>query len=877
MTVSMGLPRNVIIEEMILLLPLFLLFGFSSAWAASPEYQPEYQIVAAYSETTQRIYGSETIHFTNESPVPLSEIYLFLYPNLYLEKDPRAEITAFQQTYPVGFNTGEMEVTAIQDAHGDSLSSFPELFKNNMLMRVPLPRPIGPGESFDVIVHFTTVIPEKYGVFGQYRNLVTLQGGWYPYLAARRDDQWNFLLPPAPSGWKIYFTLPSDRDLIASVPWKGVYETGAWRTFLFEADRLPYFSLSIGLRPVQKEKTIGPVVLTYHFRSEDRIYAKGVLRTVDEATSFFLRTAGPLPPTQLQLTESHLYQDLATPGAGILFLSTKLFKTFPLLKRFHRMRIARGLFILLWREKLPQEEAWVIEGLGSLETQRFFQDKYGPRPTLATWLTPLGFIPFIDDILYSKDLPLRQVYFSESSAHTVNEDIQFFNASQADGATIFDRIRNLVGEQKVEEAVAAYLQEVAAGGTPTFRRILYRLSGTNLDPLIDQWLSASPALDFGLSKISKKKVEEGYLTSILVEKKGIGVEPIEILAEEKNGTQIPLFWTGEENSYEGLLITPSPITSVEIDPSHQSSDTNPLNNRYPNRWKVLVTDFPTPDYNVNTRTFTYSGELLFQRMYDDQNGITVDYSHSDIGEAGGVFLSHVLKRYQTGTFGVVYQAPETPIDSPPQKPAGTLHLGYALNVPEIPLAGFVQRLTGRYPKSNLTLGFDQRFTGGLYQSLFAGSIDLRRSYALSNYHEIVGRFFWGESVGSLFKKSRFFLGGEDAMRGFVPLRFEGSNMTLVSIEYRFPLYYETDVNMMGLMLTHTLQNVLFVDSGNAADYQTLFSLTHYKFDVGSGIRWYIDAFGFYPVIFRVDVAIPIDSPVKAESRPHYYLGAGHAF
>lgn len=856
---------------MIVLLQLFLLLAASSAWGALPEYQ----IAAAYSESDHQIYGSEKITFTNESAAPLFDLYLFLYPNLYLEPDPDVDSNFYQQAYPVGFNPGGMRITAVQDLQGTPLSFYPEAFKKKTLARVRLPAPIAPGESFEFIVHFLTVIPEKYGVFGRYRTLVTLQGGWRPYLASFEHGMWSFIRPPSPSRLRISFTLPANLDLIGSVPPKEKARIGSRQTFFFEAEGLSHFSLSIGARQVRIEKKIGPVALTYHFKSKDGAYAKEALKTIVEATSFFLKESGPIPRTEIGLTESYLYQDLATPGEKILYLSAKLFKTFPLLKRFHNMRIARGIFVLLWREKLPGEEPWVIEGMADLETKQFFRSKYGPG-TLEAWLEPFGFIPVVDEILYSKALPLRQVYFSESVSPLIEEDLTSFNTFQAEG-TLFNKLRILLGEARVTEGVALYLKEIGAGTPRSFRKVLGEVSGMDLDLLLDQWLSTNPAVDFGIGKIEARKIEGGYLTSILVQKTGTGTQPVEILAEEENGSRISIVWSGEGRFHEEALFTPSPIEVVELDPHHLSDDPNQLNNRYPQLWKMVVTDFPVPSYNVNTHSLSYSAELLLQRVFDSQNGIALDYAHSDTGDSGGVSLSHIVRPNHTIILGVNYLRPDPPIGSPAPTPAGTVHLGYVLNYPHLPLTSYLQGLTGRYPRSNITFGYDQRFTGGIYETLFSGGVDLRRSYLLSNYREVAGRFFWGESFGSLFRKSRFFLGGEEAMRGFLPLRFEGNNMTLASGEYRFPLYYETDVNFLGLVLSHTLQEVFFADAGNVADYQTLFSFKNYKFDAGTGIRWNVDAFGLYPVIFRFDVALPIASPVKAESRPHYYIGAGQIF
>lgn len=115
------------------------------------------------------------------------------------------------------------------------------------------------------------------------------------------------------------------------------------------------------------------------------------------------------------------------------------------------------------------------------------------------------------------------------------------------------------------------------------------------------------------------------------------------------------------------------------------------------------------------------------------------------------------------------------------------------------------------------------------------------------------------------------------MRGFTPLRFEGDNIALISVEHRFPLVYDSDINLAGLALTHTLQGALFADTGTVTDSHNVFQFTEYEADVGAGIRWHVDTLGFYPIIFRFDVAIPIGSTIKAEKKPHYYIAAGFPF
>lgn len=857
----------------ILLLPLLLLLSDPIHAAALSEYD----IVAAYSEEEHRLYGSEKISFTNDSDEPLSELYLFLYPNLYLERDPDIDQNLYKRAYPHDFNPGEQIITSIQDLKGQNLPYFPELFKKRILMKIRLPTPIPPRHTFEFLVHFITVIPEKYGIFGHYRNLITLQGGWHPYLPSFSDGKWNFLLPPPVSRFQIRFTLNEYFDLLASAPLEVEGQEGADVTYLLKADGLSYFSLSIGKKFAKKEKKIGAIELVYYFLPRDRAYAKRAMKTARKAVSHFLEYAGPLPPTRLQLAESYLYQDLVSAGAKLLYMNNRLFKVFPLLKRFHEASVARGIFLLLWREKLPWEEPWLIEGLADLESERFIREQYGARPNLEKWLNPVSFIPVIDEILYSKDLPFRQTYFKERVAPILNEDIQFFNHPRPEGTTIFSKLANLFGHETVKRAVENYKENIQAGKKVPFREVLYQISRRRVDWFFEQWLMSSPALDFGIEKIDQVSVKEGYRTTLTIKKHGDGVEPLEILAIEKNGSRIPLLWEGDRKEHQEVLITPSPITVIELDPDKNSSDPNRLNNRDPRLWKVLLNRYGA-SYNFNTGTLSYKAGLLFQPVYDNKNRIGFDLSHKEEGNASRIEFSHIFKNNHTLTLGFFYEGPQTPKDKPPEEPAGTLHVGYTLSYPDIPLfAYFIQRLTGRYPKFSISLGYDQRFTGGEYENLVTATLDLRRVFSFSNHHEIGTRFLIGQTFGTLFENSRFFLGGDERMRGFTPLRFEGDNIGLISVEYRFPLLYDTDLNLAGTALTHTLQGALFADAGTVTDSRNVFRLTDYQKDIGTGLRWHLDFLGFYPALIRFDVALPVGPTVEAEKKPHYYLTAGVPF
>ncbi|HLG21414.1 MAG TPA: hypothetical protein VI382_01265 [Candidatus Manganitrophaceae bacterium] len=558
-------------------------------------------------------------------------------------------------------------------------------------------------------------------------------------------------------------------------------------------------------------------------------------------------------------------------------MNTRLFKVFPSLKRFHEASIAQGVFLLLWRETLPNEEEWVTEGLARFDAERFMRQKYGNRSNLEQWLKPFSFIPVIDEILYSKDLPLRQIYFKETVAPILNEDVQVFNHPRPEGGAIFSKLRSLLGEALLQRAVSAYRRQIRTGERPSFRETLFQVSGRDLDWFFEQWLMANPSLDFGIERIDYRKIDGAYQTSIVVKKEGEGVEPLEILAYEKNGSQIPLVWNGKGERHEEVLVTPSPIDVVEIDPRRNSSDPNRLDNRSPHLWKVLLNRYGV-SYDFQTHVISYKAGFLFQPIYDNRNRIRVDFNHSDEGNAAHIDYTKILLNNHSISVGGTHEKPETTENTFPEEAAGYLHLGYSLNYPDIPLfAEYIQKLTGKYPTFNISLNYNQRFTGGEYSNSFLLGLDLRRFYSFSNQHEIGGRLFIGQSVGTLFQNSRFFLGGDNGMRGYTPLAFEGENMSLFSIEYRFPLFRETDLNLFGLAHTHTWQGALFADTGNVTNAHNVFQFVNYESDFGAGFRFFLDFFGFYPAVVRFDVAAPMASPFDAEQKPHYYLTAGQPF
>jgi hypothetical protein len=115
----------------------------------------DYVMDIELDDEKSKLYGQETITYTNNSPDPLPYLWIQLDQNIRekdapaLEKNPASnpatiDPNAFVQSYVKDSFDGGFNIDWVQDENGKALP-----FKvNQTMMRVDLPKVIGPGESY---------------------------------------------------------------------------------------------------------------------------------------------------------------------------------------------------------------------------------------------------------------------------------------------------------------------------------------------------------------------------------------------------------------------------------------------------------------------------------------------------------------------------------------------------------------------------------------------------------------------------------------------------------------------------------------------------------------------------------------------------------
>ena len=180
----------------------------TASGAPSPKYwqqRADYDITAELDEKNRRITGSETITYYNNSPNPLSYIWLQLDEN---QHDPKADNNYFNESsiQPTMNEDGlyALEPWRRLEGLGDKIMKITDINGkpliytiNQTMMRIELPQTLNPSQRFIFKVDWHYNIPNRltiggrggYEYFPEDGNCIFTITQWYPRLCVYSDFQ----------------------------------------------------------------------------------------------------------------------------------------------------------------------------------------------------------------------------------------------------------------------------------------------------------------------------------------------------------------------------------------------------------------------------------------------------------------------------------------------------------------------------------------------------------------------------------------------------------------------------------------------------------------------------------------------------------------
>lgn len=178
----------------------------SASGAPGPKYwqqRADYEIDAQLDDEKQRLTGAETITYFNNSPDPLTYLWLQLDENEHAAtSDNRSfnesrisdkmTMAALKDILPPGKDLG-MNIVKLTDGDGKTLPYT----INQTMMRIDLPKPLMPGEKIRFKVNWWYNISDRmtvggrggYEYFPDDKNYLYTITQWYPRLAVYSDFQ----------------------------------------------------------------------------------------------------------------------------------------------------------------------------------------------------------------------------------------------------------------------------------------------------------------------------------------------------------------------------------------------------------------------------------------------------------------------------------------------------------------------------------------------------------------------------------------------------------------------------------------------------------------------------------------------------------------
>ena len=242
----------------------------------------DYDIQVSLDPATKLVEGSETLKWTNPSDVPVGELRFHLYWNAFRNdrstffKESGGQLRGDRADKGKGW--GYTDVTSmkwdgaelIKGARFDSPDDGnPE---DRTVLVVPLPRPVGPGETATLAIMWKAKVPRVYARAGYVRDFFFF-GQWFPQIGVfepkgrrrRAEAGWNCHQYHANSefyadwgDWKVAITVPEKFVVGSAGALVDTKTSGGKKTLTFEQKALHNFAFTADPRYVVVEDVFDP-------------------------------------------------------------------------------------------------------------------------------------------------------------------------------------------------------------------------------------------------------------------------------------------------------------------------------------------------------------------------------------------------------------------------------------------------------------------------------------------------------------------------------------------------------------------------------------------------------------------------------------------
>lgn len=535
-----------------------------------------YDIEVRLDAEAKRLEGRETVTFLNDVSQPVSELYLHLYPNAF-----RGPESTFMRENPAAArraaatdNWGSIDVTALRLSTGEDLLA--QAVVDDTVMRVPLPRPIGPGQSLRLSIDFSVKLPGVIARMGYRGDHFTI-AQWFPKLAALTEDGWVAHQYHADSeffadfgGYRVAITLP-ERFVVGASGAQVAEASNAdgTKTLTFEAGSVHDFAWVANPDFREDRTRVGEVEIRLLYLAGHEDVKDRFLESAAAAVDHFGRWFGPYAYPLLTVADvpngagsGMEYPTLVTvskygiPLPG--FLAEEQVTIHEVGHQWFYGMVASNEF----------EEAWLDEGFTSYATRKLVSELYGVETSIAS----------LPGLHIGQLATERGQYLAVHQLDPVVQDSWEFYSSASYGGNVYSKaslilgtLEGYLGEEMMGRVMSGYFQRLAFRHPTTrdFIETVQDISGRDFERFFQDALYSSAAFDYSVESPGVAREGDVFRSAVTARRLGDGVIPVDVVTTFEDGHQEWEVWDGDARWQRYEYVRPSPAVKVEVDPERK--------------------------------------------------------------------------------------------------------------------------------------------------------------------------------------------------------------------------------------------------------------------------------------------------------------------
>lgn len=835
---------------------------------------------ASFDVDRRRLSGTVTLTLANPTAAPLASAYLWLLPNRFRTPPPGLADSDFDRLYPEAFDAGWMRIAT----HAGVVTPRDHARAGRgVLVEITLATPVAPGALLTLPLAFETRVPERTGGFGCVGDDCTLLGGFHPMLAALDAAGWALGRAPQPSRFRGRLALTRARDVVIA----GTLHADA-RAVDFHTGLLSHLPLVIARARHESRALAHGVNLVYlgarrpppsrdadaqllPYTEED--LAARALDAAGAAVGLLASTDAAVPlGASVVIVEAALRDDLALAHPGMIVVSDRLHRIFPAerFRRYHERELVRAIYTELLARRLPALEAEAGAG--------FLVDRF----TLARWrrleqarelLSPVSFVPAVDQLIYAPDVAFAGTYFGViAESDQRRDDPRRFAHAHPGGQLLYEKLVDLLPPA----ALARTFADVVAGRA-SLAAAAVSAHGAPLDRFFAQWGGPSPRVNYRVGAVRRDREADRFRHTITLHRDGVAGDappdqPVEVAVHDGGGQVHRLRWNADSAVGTVSLLTRSPrLASVALDPRRRlaqsaapgAPDDARLDDRTPPAWKFVYNNFGVL-VDVSRLEFAFAADFALRRIHDNRRGFRLQLFHSEANTAGAAV-------YYTGGFGPKVTAARplaawsTGIAALRLDPEFTGRAGTRLSFSAG--LGADDRRVLFEPRRARSLGAGVRLSATRHDD--DGSVDATATlhaeattlFTPAAGHTFVGAIGAATVIGEISGPGQLVgAGGPGLLSGYAPAELLGRARVTAHGEWRGLVTRSLDLNLGHFVHLRGAQVAALLDVGlvsSCGGWSDLPSSDALYASAGLALRFFYDNLGVQPGMTGIEIAAPL--------------------